>query len=297
MTAILILARALHFGSCLLLLSIFAVRLLIEPPAEIDASRARRQARLCQACLVVAAGSGFLWLWEAIAGMSGASMMESLSPPLFQMVLTQTPPGQVWLVRSAIGALLFILLFFPPHRWLWIIGALVAAAFTASIAWLGHAGAGDDAQRPFMLAADSLHLCAAALWPVGLIPFAFLLRRQLNARALPAAHTSVRRFSALSLLTVSLLAATGLINAWFLVGTLHALVTSAYGRLLIIKITLFAIAVSLGACNLLVHKPRLDTAPAAMPAMTRKVWIEIALATLIILVVAILGTLPPAIAN
>jgi putative copper resistance protein D len=277
MSEILILARALHFGSCLLLLSIFAVHLAIEPAVEIDASRARRQARLCQACLVVAAGSGFLWLWEAIAGMSGTSMMASLSPTLFQMVLTQTPPGQVWLVRAAIGIALFILLFFPPRRWLWFIGALLAAAFTASIAWLGHAGAGDDAQRPFMLAADALHLCAAAIWPAGLIPFAFLLRRQLRSGDLSAAHRTVRHFSTLSLITVTLLAATGLVNSWFLVGTLHALVASAYGRLLIIKLILFAITLSLGACNLLIHKPRLATAPAAMPAIARKVWIEIVL--------------------
>ena len=85
-----------------------------------------------------------------------------------------------------------------------------------------------------------------------------------------------------------------MVNACFLVGSFHALVTSNYGRLLIIKVALFAITVALGASNLLMHKPRLETAPEALNAMASKVWLEFALGTLIVLVVAIMGTLPPA---
>ena len=179
--------------------------------------------------------------------------------------LTQTPPGHAWLVRFAIGAILFLLLFLPSCRWLLTLGALLAAAFVAGIAWLGHAGAGDDAERPFMLAADALHLCAASVWPVGLVPFALLLRRQLKSSSPESACVSVRRFSGVSLFIVALLAATGFVNGWFLVGSLRALVRSAYGRLLVVKVALFAGAVILGACNLCLHAPRIETSTQALP--------------------------------
>jgi len=291
MTELLILSRAIHFGSCLVLLSVFAVRLLVEPPAA-DDGRAER--RLAGGCLVAAAGSGFLWFWAAAAGMSGSGLLDSLSPRLFQMVLEETAWGEAWMIRCATGVALGLLLCCARRGWSLRVGAVLAAVLVGSLAWLGHAGAGAGARRPLMLAGDVTHLLAAGVWPAGLLPFALLLRRRMKAGALPAAHAAARRFSAMSLVTVGVLAASGLVNAFFLVGSFHALATTDYGRLLIVKVALFAMAVALGARNLLIHKPRLETAPAALDAMARTVWIEVALGTLIVLAVAILGTLPPA---
>jgi len=288
---ILILSRAVHFGSCLALLAIFAVRLIVEPPALDDGRAARRMAGLC---LALAAGSGFLWFWASAAGMNGSGLIEALNWPLFQLVLTQTPPGQAWMFRCGVGVILALLLCFARRGWSWWVGAALAAALVGSIAWLGHAGASADASRPWMLAADVTHLLAASLWPAGLLPFALLLRRRMKAGAIPEARAAVRRFSAISLGAVAVVVASGTVNALFLVGSFHALVSSDYGRLLMVKLALFAAALALGAWNLLIHKPRLESSPGAMAAIARKVWIEAALASLIILVVAILGTLPPA---
>jgi putative copper resistance protein D len=290
MTELLILSRAVHFGSCLVLLSIFVVRLLIERPCADSGGPARGLAALC---LALAAGSGFLWFWAAAAGMNGSGLMDSLNPQLFQTVLEQTPPGQVWIVRCGIGVALGVLLCFPRGQWRWWLGALVAAGFTGSLAWLGHAGAGEDRQRVVMLTADVFHLLAASLWPAGLAPFALLLRREIKAGALPAAYAAARRFSAMSLITVVVLAGSGWVNAYFLVGSFRALVATDYGRLLMVKLALFAAAAALGAWNLLVHEPKIETVPGAVGSMARKVWIEAALGTLIVIVVAILGTLPP----
>ena len=283
---VLILSRAVHFASCLLLLSIFVVRLLVERPAA-DDGRASRL--LAHVCLAVAMGSGFLWLWATVAGMSGSSLMDSLNPQLFRIVIGQTPPGHVWIVRFGIGVLLGALLCFRRGRWSF--GLIPAAVFVGSLAWLGHAGADG---RTLNLAADVAHLLAAAAWPAGLLPFVLLLRRHMQTGTLAAAHAAARRFSALSLVTVVVLVASGLVNAFFLVGSFHALVATDYGRLLMLKLALFAIALTLGAWNLLVLEPRIGTAPEALAAMARNVWIEATLGTLIVLVVAILGTLPPA---
>jgi putative copper resistance protein D len=290
MNELLILSRAVHFGACLVLVSIFAVRLLIERPAADGKGSARALAALC---LALAAGSGFLWFWVAAAGMNGSALKEALNAQLFQLVLEQTPPGQVWIVRCGIGVALGILLCFPRGRWRWWVGVVLAAAFTGSLAWLGHAGAGENGQRAVMLTADVFHLLAASLWPAGLLPFALLLRQEITAGDLPAAHAAARRFSTMSLFIVTVLAASGLVNAFYLVGSFQALTGTVYGRLLIVKVALFAVAATLGAWNLIVHKPRLDSAPDALGAMTRKVWIEAGLGALIVLIVAILGTLPP----
>jgi putative copper resistance protein D len=290
MNELLILSRAVHFGACLVLLAVYAVRLLVERPQVEERSAARG---LAGVCLGLAAGSGFLWFWVAAAGMNDSGLKEALNAQLFQVVLEQTAPGQVWMVRGGIGAVLGILLCFPRGRWRWRAGVVVAAAFTGSLAWLGHAGAEGGGTRVLMLGVDVVHLLAASFWPAGLLPFALLLRRLVKAGALPAAWAATRRFSTISLVTVAVLATSGFFNACFLVGSLHALVSTDYGRLLMVKLALFLAAVTVGAWNLLVHKPRLETAPHALAAMRRKVWIEAGLGALIVGVVAIMGTLPP----
>jgi putative copper resistance protein D len=288
MSELLIGSRAIHMGACLVLLSVFAVRLLIERPAA-DAPGSRG---LAFACLGAAMGSGFFWLWASAAGMSGSSLKDALNLQLFTLVIEQTLPGKVWAIRCILGVLLGLTLF-ARRCWTWWVAALIAAVFTGSIAWLGHAGAGEDGQRLVMLTADAAHLMAVSAWPAGLVPFAFLLRRRARAGEWQAAHGDAACFSAMSLLAISVIAASGLVNSYFLVGSVHALSTTVYGRVLSVKVCLFAITASLGAWNLFVHEPRIAAEPLALEAMRRKVWIEVGLGALIVVAVAILGTLAP----
>ena len=104
----------------------------------------------------------------------------------------------------------------------------------------------------------------------------------------------------MSLLVVSALAATGLTNSYFLVGSLPALVTSEYGRLLTLKLFLFFIMIAFGACNLLRFKPQLAAADEqnakqrnALRKLMRNVIAELCLGTIIVLIVGALGATPP----
>ena len=127
MTALLTLIRAVHFGSCLVLQSTFAVLFLVAIPAWDQAGRPLPRSQfyrpfhqLLLRCLFVAVGSGFLWLWLAIAGMSGVSLTEAFHWDLFRMVLTQTQPGHVWLLRAALAHVLVFTFVFVPrteHGW------------------------------------------------------------------------------------------------------------------------------------------------------------------------------------
>jgi putative copper resistance protein D len=107
-------------------------------------------------------------------------------------------------------------------------------------------------------------------------------------------------FSALSFVTVFVLAATGIVNAFFLVGSFTALVATSYGQVLCLKLLLFSGMLAVASWNRWRLLPRLldaDNGLAdARPVLRRLrnfVLAELALAVAVILVVALLGTLPP----
>ena len=112
---------------------------------------------------------------------------------------------------------------------------------------------------PGHLFADVLPLLVAGFWPTGLLPFALLLqklRKSSEPTNLFPIAVFVRRFSALSLGSVALLAATGFINSWFMVGSFSNLCGQSYGQWLLAQI-IFCITITFGAVNLLRLKPRL----------------------------------------
>jgi putative copper resistance protein D len=107
----------------------------------------------------------------------------------------------------------------------------------------------------------------------------------------------VRRFSKLSLCCVSVLIASGICNSWLLVGSIHALFTTPYGRLLLVKLALFGILIGLGARNRLIIKTKLlraQTGSNLLPQLRRNVICEICLGAVVIAIVACLGVTPPA---
>ena len=96
----------------------------------------------------------------------------------------------------------------------------------------------------------------------------------------------------MSLVTVAALAASGVVNAFSCgqlscVGDIELRAPVDHQGGVVCDHSRF------GRVDLLMHKPRLETAPEALNAMASKV-LEFALGTLIVLVVAIMGTLPPA---
>ena len=126
-----------------------------------------------------------------------------------------------------------------------------------SLAWAGHG----QESSPWHLSADVLHLLVAGLWPSGLLPLALVLKKLRPSTALAQGQilaTLVRRFSALSLASVSLLTLTGLANSWYLVGSFSNLTQPAYGRWLMTKLILFGVIITFGAINLLRLKPRIE---------------------------------------
>jgi putative copper resistance protein D len=179
--------------------------------------------------------------------------------------------------------------------------AILAAAYAGSLAWTGHAIGGQGIEGLLHPAADALHLIAAAAWIGGLVPLALLLTMAgADSATLAAARTATLRFSSLGIASVATLLVSGLINSWYLVGSISAVTTTNYGRLLLLKLMLFLVMVGVAAANWSRLTPKLVQDAAATAAqqarrgLRRNAAIEALLGSAIIVIVAVLGTLPPA---
>ena len=312
MTTWLVLTRAVHFGACLLFFGVFgfdrfvAAASLVRNESEAAAYWNSRVQRFAGILLPVILVSGIAWFLLVATNMSGLPFRQAIPSAVLATVWNQTDFGTVWKWRlifwlAATGATAVFCFKLPPPlktiaAWFQL---TLGAMLLGSLAWAGHGVEGP----PWHLAADVLHLLVAGLWPAGLLPFALLLRRLRRSADLGrwrSMGTLVRRFSAMSLSAVALLTATGLVNGWILVGSFANLFGQAYGQWLLAKIILFGVTMAIATVNLLRLKPRLVTeinqAQNAEPAAARlqfNVQMELVLGTAIVIIVAILGILPP----
>jgi putative copper resistance protein D len=253
--------------------------------------------------LAIALISGVIWVLVQAASMSGLTFAEAMSSDVLSTVLNETQFGLVSELRLALALILAVCLAYdglPVARWLGLGSAL---GLTAAIAWTGHAGSTAGETGILHLVADILHLLAAAAWIGGLVSLAFLLgaaRRHQDLAWVSLARDVTRRFSTLGIVSVGTLLATGIVNAWFLVGSFHALLVTEYGRLLMLKTALFAVMVLIAAANRFWWTPRLALASGSgtqhkvLGRLVRNSVIEIALGLMVFAVIGLLGTLHPA---
>jgi copper resistance protein D len=117
----------------------------------------------------------------------------------------------------------------------------------------------------------------------------------------PLVRDATARFSTLAILSVSTLLVTGIISGLILVGSLHALLVTKYGQLLMFKIALFAVMLVFAAANRFWLTPRISSLPDrgneldAVRGLGRNCHIEIALGLAIFAIVGVLGVTHPAI--
>jgi putative copper resistance protein D len=307
MTMWLILMRAVHIGACLLFFGVFVFDRVIASKlpnvqneiGEYWKTRLRVMSWTLPTVILV---SGVAWFALVAMTMSGQPFHMSI----VKIVWAQTEFGVVSKIRLVFLVAATVLCSFqrsaPDVRSFaaWV-QTLAAGCLLGSLAWAGHGQEGSG----WHLLADVVHLLAAGIWPAGLLPLLLLLRRVrrvAGSQDWPAMSVLVSRFSAISLVTVLVLAITGTVNAIYLVGTLSHLVEQPYGRWLLAKIILLCMALAVASVNLLRLKPRLmveglesDRAAATAEQMQRNVQCELALGLGIVVVVAVLGILPPAI--
>jgi putative copper resistance protein D len=306
MVTALIIARAVHIASSILITGILTfdlVMLGLTGPSESDDLHeiGRRLFRLAVWSLIVALLSAVTWFWLEVASMSGLPVTNTFSASGWGTVLLETQFGRVWQLRLGLIATALVLVAsalakVKARRALIAILWLVSVVLLVSLALISHAAAAT--RHPFGVLGDMIHLCAAGLWIGGLVPLAIFLaagRATFSLREMVPRVLS--RFSALSLCCVSVLVISGISNSWLLVGSIYALFTTPYGQLLFFKLALFAILIGFGARNRFLVKAKLPKAaadPDVLAQLRRNVICETYLGVAVVVIVACLGVTPPA---
>lgn len=137
------------------------------------------------------------------------------------------------------------------RSWIGRMEFLFALALIAAFALSGHAAAVPAPQRAYALSVDLLHLFCTTLWVGGLLYIGIVLvpavamlsvtaRAYVLAKGLPA-------FGTIAIVSVLLLAGTGSLNTTIHLSTFEQLFTTLYGRILVVKISLFLIMVGISA--------------------------------------------------
>jgi putative copper resistance protein D len=252
--------------------------------------------------------SGLAWLGLLAARIVGKPFADVLADGTVWIVLTQTQFGFAWELRFLFAVALAACLVRLAKNagapgWQNVLAALLAGAYLGALASAGHGEEGLGLERYFHLAADFFHLVAAGLWLGGLIPLALLLvylRRSREATWISVACDAASRFSNLGIVAVGILLVSGTINALFLIGRTQALAGTDYGRLLLLKITLFAAMVGLAGINRQYLLPRLcgevgiDQGSRTVRWLIRSTLVEIVVGLGVILIVGMLGIMAPA---
>jgi putative copper resistance protein D len=235
-----------------------------------------------------------------VAAEMAAMPSAAIDPLILKVVMVATEFGHTWCWHLGFAVMLLVVCLLPQWRWQRQTAAAAALLTLVSHGWVGHAVM-DMGGVEIHEVNQMVHLTAAGIWLGGLVPLGILLHRATRpegADYIPLARAALPHFSQMGYAAVAAVALTGIVNSIFLVGGLRALVLTPYGRLLIVKIALFAAMVGLALVNRFRLTPRLRDAAstgAALRALCRSVVAEQALGLAILAVVAVLGTMEPAI--
>lgn len=279
------LARGLHLAGALSLFGVLVFRLVVAR------GPARHLSALVWASLGLALAGGLAWLVVQTANMASVSAPSAVLAAL-PIVLGQTRFGQLLLARLGLLVAAAILFGCGRRGWAVWLALLLAGLADAAESLLGHGAAMGGAKGDVLWAAEALHILAAGAWLGALAPL------MLAADSAARLAAWGRRFSLLGMVCVGTILVTALIQSAVLIGAPAYLVTTAYGRVALVKIMLLLGLIGLAAGNRYRLVPALDgAAPAAQPAararLLASIGTELALGLLVILAAGLLLNLEP----
>lgn len=163
------------------------------------------------------------------------------------------------------------------------------AAVAGAGALLAHVAAGHAAaSRPALaqVTAQWVHVTAAAVWIGGLAALLLAIRGEPD----DARGRAVRRFSTVAGVALAAVVGTGLVRALNQVRSLDNLFSTAYGRVVILKVALLAILATLGAVNRYRNVPRSHR---TLSGLRRVSGAELSVAVAILGATALLASIAP----
>ena len=172
------------------------------------------------------------------------------------------------------------------YRLVLTIVALAAAGALLADVLASHAAAGRQAALDVVI--QSIHVGAVGFWIGGLVGLLATIRHRPPDGATASA---ARRFSRVATAGIVAVAITGLLRGISEVGTIDALFSTDFGRLLIGKTALLAVLAALGAAN---HFRNVPAAGRVLTGLRRVGSVEIVVgATVVLLAAALVNVAPP----
>jgi putative copper resistance protein D len=205
---------------------------------------------------------------------------------LEQLIFLTRSWGYGVLGQLVISSILTILFFFmrrssAPAAVLWLAAPLAALSVPLTGHAFSHGGAGG-------LLVQATHVLAAGSWLGTLAVLWWLCRNSLDAAGL---LSIIRAFSPVALASAAMVALAGTAALFIHLDSPRDLVSTSYGLVLLVKITLFAAAASVGYVNWQHVTPSLARG-GPRRQFTRAAALEISLGVMAILATALLTSLP-----
>lgn len=291
-------ARFAHFAAGLVLLGtplfVFTAVPAWAGAAGVVASRAAE--RMVFVALPVALVSALVWAAAALVDITGtpASLAD---PSLVSGFLLGTGFGRAMtfrLVVLVVAALAALALRGRPR-----LAAIVAAGavLMASESLLGHPGAAEGVRAVALVAVHAVHGVGAAVWICGLLPLIVLLDGWVKApdEAGKAPGAVLRRFSCVGIGAVLMVGLGGSLAAILHIEVPAALPGTIYGRIVLLKATVFATLVGLALRNrhIALRLARSDARGADLARIAANSRLEVALALVAVFLAALLGMSDP----
>ncbi len=258
---------------------IFVLQPATEDHAELDTTNQRAQQRFGQrfslpTLLVLLLANVGVLIGQAV-NITGGNFASALAPTLLSSLVTGGRFGTYWLVRVVvlILALILSLSLLQLHRLpfkrrtrlvneiLTWTNLLLGLALFIAIAMSSHAAAVSRNLLVSAVVIDWLHLVAAALWVGGMMFIATsylpVLRRSIVAERARSLVTVLPYYSPWAIAGVIIMAVTGPFSATIHLASWEQLLSTAYGRALVVKILLVGALLLTSAYHVLLLRPRL----------------------------------------
>ncbi len=258
---------------------LFVLKPTTEDNEELEAPNRQIQQRFEQRfslptlLLLLGAHAGVL-LGQAV-NLTGGNFGTAFAPALLGGLITSGRFGTFWLVRVIVIVLaarvaLYRLQLYRLQReprlgfakvFLPWANLVLGLALFIAIAMSSHAAAVSPNVVVYALVVDWLHLVAAALWVGGMLYIATtylpILRRHSVAERARSLVTVLPYYSPWAVAAVILMAVTGPFSATVHLASWEQLLTTAYGRVLVVKILLVGGLLLTSAVHVLLLRPRL----------------------------------------
>jgi copper transport protein len=177
-----------------------------------------------------------------------AACLRLLGLGIFAVTLLHPPPGwerRIRVIRPEGTLLLFgSVSRRTAERAAYVVAALVVVV---SFTVVGHPQATEP--RDLLVLSQSVHVVAASVWFGGVAMLALDVHQQRRSGTARASAATVARFSVLAGACVALVGLTGTVLASSQLRSFGALTATGYGRALMVKLTLVAVVVAMGAYN------------------------------------------------